>query len=82
MALKEVKIVFNKDYSPRKKGEVLIGKTHDEIRLCEWYLANQIADRCECKDDEPGCPGCADKKEAEIKVKAPAKPKTDKKEAD
>lgn len=65
MALKELKITFLKDHSPRKKGEVFVAKTNDERRVAEWYLANQIAQRCICEDGESGCPDCAKKAKTE-----------------
>lgn len=71
MALKEVKITFLKDHSPRKKGEVMVAKTHDEIRVAEWYLANQIAERCECKDGGSGCAACDEAKEKKETAEKP-----------
>lgn len=74
MADKKIKIRFIRDHSPRKEGEVFEAETHEEKRIAEWYLANQLAVRCGCSESEPGCMDCNDKKsgsEDDEPLKAP-----------
>jgi hypothetical protein len=54
------KLIFLRDYSPRKKDEIAEFKTHDELRTAEWYLANGIARECDCvgKAKTDGCSDC------------------------
>ena len=59
-----MKVVFVRDFSPRKEGEVVEFKTRDEIRTAEYYLANGIARLCDCSKAKGGCADC-DKKEQE-----------------
>jgi len=68
MAIKPIKIKFVRDYSPRKKGETFEANTYQEIRVAEWYLANQIAERCECAEKGSGCAGCDENKEKQKEV--------------
>ena len=56
-----MKIVFIRDFSPRKKGEVAEFNTRDEVRTAEYYLANNIAQLCACSKQKEGCADCAKK---------------------
>lgn len=75
-----MKIIFIRDYSPRKKGESFEPRSREEMRTAEWYLANGIAEICKCGEKGTGCADC-DKKAAASKAAttapgAPAKETT------
>jgi hypothetical protein len=60
---KSKKIIFKKNYSPRKKGEVVEFTTFDELKVADWYLANGVAEiytECNggCEDTEHKCSEC------------------------
>jgi hypothetical protein len=63
-----MKVVFVRDFSPRKEGEVVEFKTRDEIRTAEYYLANGIAKLCDCSKLKEGCPDCEEKKQKSQKA--------------
>jgi hypothetical protein len=63
-----MKVVFIRDFSPRKEGEVVEFKTRDEIRTAEYYLANGIAKLCDCSKGKEGCPDCEKKKQISQKT--------------
>jgi len=68
-----MKLEFERDYSPRKKGEVVDFQSREEIQIAEWYLANGIAkvyEECNC-DDKTKKP-CIPCEEAAAKAKAEA----------
>jgi len=58
-----MKVVFNRDYSPRKKGDIVEFKTREEIRVGEFYITNGIAKLCECSESKGGCADCDKKKD-------------------
>lgn len=58
-----MKVVFVRDFSPRKEGQVVEFKTRDEIRTAEYYLANGIAKLCDCSKIKEGCADCEEKKQ-------------------
>lgn len=47
-----MKLIFTRDYSPRRKGEIAEFKSRSELRTAEWYIANGIAVKHDCKCDE------------------------------
>lgn len=58
-----MKIKFNRDFKPFKKGQELEIKTTAEKKYAEYYINNQIAHEvvCDCEDDEQECKGCQGK---------------------
>jgi hypothetical protein len=58
-----MKVVFNRDYSPRKKGDIVEFKTREEIKVGEFYVTNGIAKLCECSEAKGGCADCDKKKD-------------------
>lgn len=71
-------IVFQIDYSPRKKGEEFTPLTQEEKKVAQWYLDNGIAKlKCNCKEDENKCVDCAGNKTEEVEeVKPKSKKET------
>ena len=73
-------IVFQTDYSPRKKGEEFTPSTNEDKKLAQWYLDNGLAKfKCDCKEDENKCVDCAGNKTEEVE-EVKAKKTTSKKE--
>lgn len=61
-------IVFQFDFSPRKKGEEFTPNSSEEERIAEWYLANGIAKyKCDCTGDNHDCADCRGKNKSEIR---------------
>lgn len=66
-----MKLEFQRDYSPRKKGEVVDFQSREELQIAEWYLANSIAkvyEECDCNDKTKA--PCLPCEEAAAKAKA------------
>lgn len=65
-----MKIRFIRDYSPRKKGEVVEFKTKEDSRVAEHYISLGVAVDAEQKSKEPasseGCEECKKKREIEV----------------
>lgn len=54
-------IEFLKDYSPRKKGEIVSFTGREGLRTANWYLSNSVAkEYCGCNDTDhkEGCTEC------------------------
>lgn len=50
------KVKFLKDYSPRKKDEIV----EIEKKLADWYISNGLAEEydCKCEEGKEGCSDC------------------------
>jgi hypothetical protein len=63
----EVKVLFTRNYTPRKAGEIAV----IDKRLADFYIGAGVAHlhNCDdCNDAEP-CAGCGGQKEAEAEPK-------------
>lgn len=70
-------IVFQTNYSPRKKGDEFTPSTNEDKKLAQWYLDNGIAKiKCDCKEDENKCVDCAGNKTEEAEEVKPKSKKT------
>ncbi len=61
-----MKVVFIKDHSPRKSGDVVEFKTREELLIASWYLSNDIARECNCKGEEKTSNPCECSGEKEV----------------
>lgn len=65
-----MKLLFIKNHSPRKKGDVVDFETRDEKKIAQWYVSNQIAEVHDCKSKGTGCAECNKKaKSQEVESK-------------
>ena len=59
-----MKIKFNYDYKPRKKGEIAEFVTKQELKIAEFYtnagIAIEYKECDDCKDGKKGCKDCGD----------------------